>query len=96
METLITWINQQLNDRGWSRSEAARRGGISSSMIDKVIGGFAQPGLDFCKGISRAFNVPQMALGHTTLEMVRVYLSLADTDLVSAHQHASPVENWHL
>lgn len=27
-------------------------------MLDKVIGGFANPGLDFCRGIARAFNMP--------------------------------------
>ena len=57
-EDFVPWINQQLDERGWSRSEAARRGEFSPSMLDKVIGGFAQPGLDFCRGIARAFNMP--------------------------------------
>lgn len=38
----------------------------------------------------------QMALGHTTMEMVRRYLQLAETDLDAAHQEASPVANWKL
>ena len=38
----------------------------------------------------------QMALGHTTLEMVRVYLALAETDLQRAHEEASPVTKWRL
>jgi site-specific recombinase XerD len=38
----------------------------------------------------------QMALGHTTLEMVRVYLALAETDLQKAHEEASPVTKWRL
>lgn len=38
----------------------------------------------------------QMALGHTTLEMVRTYLALADTDLQRAHEAASPVTRWRL
>lgn len=54
----VEWLNHELEERGWSRSEAARRGEFSSSMLDKVIGGFAQPGLDFCRGIARAFGVP--------------------------------------
>lgn len=38
----------------------------------------------------------QLALGHTTLEMVRTYLALAQADLRTAHEEASPVANWRL
>lgn len=38
----------------------------------------------------------QALLGHTTLEMVKQYLSLAQTDVEAAHRRASPVENWRL
>ena len=41
------WIVDELNSRGWSRSEAARRGSISPSMMDKVITGSSEPGLVF-------------------------------------------------
>jgi transcriptional regulator with XRE-family HTH domain len=57
-EQFVTWLNRELDQRGWSRSEAARRGEISASMIDKVIGGFSNPGIEFCKGVSRAFKLP--------------------------------------
>jgi transcriptional regulator with XRE-family HTH domain len=57
-DRLVSWLNAELDRRGWSRSEAARRGEFSASMMDKVIGGFANPGLDFCRGIARAFKMP--------------------------------------
>jgi integrase/recombinase XerD len=38
----------------------------------------------------------QMMLGHTTLDMVRVYLQIAQTDVDAAHRKASPVDNMHL
>jgi len=57
MESFADWLNDELTKRGWSRSEAARRGKISASMIDKVINGYANPGLDFCTGIARAFRL---------------------------------------
>jgi len=38
----------------------------------------------------------QEILGHTTMDMVRRYLHIAQVDLESAHRRASPVENWGL
>ena len=38
----------------------------------------------------------QMALGHTTLEMVRTYLALAETDLQRAHEEGQPSDEMAL
>lgn len=38
----------------------------------------------------------QMILGHTTLDMVKTYLQLAQVDLQAAHRKASPVDRWRL
>lgn len=58
MEPFAQWIDTELSRRGWSRNEAARRGGISDSMFSKVINGYANPGIDFCRGVARAFGLP--------------------------------------
>jgi transcriptional regulator with XRE-family HTH domain len=51
------WIVKELEKRGWSRSEAARRGNISPSMFDKVINGSSKPGIKFIEGIAKAFKI---------------------------------------
>ena len=53
--------------------------------------------VNFLRNGGNAFEL-QMALGHTTLQMVQTYLALAQAqaDLDAAHRRASPVEKWRL
>jgi len=47
---------QELETRGWTNSELARRAEVVPSTISMIISGSAKPGVDACLGIARAFN----------------------------------------
>ena len=59
------WVREQIETRGWSVPETARRSkrggykGISSSMIYQVINHQARPGMRFFRGMARAFDMSQ-------------------------------------
>lgn len=59
METeFVTWLIAEMNKRGWSNSELARRAEIVPSAVSMVVSRQRGPGLEFCKGVARALKVP--------------------------------------
>ena len=57
-DEFIAWLVSEMDTRGWSQSETARRGKISSQMINAVVNRQTGVGVPFCTGVARAFNVP--------------------------------------
>ena len=57
-DTLIKWINDELNRRGWSMRELARRSRLSSGYISAVLAGKKEPGGKFILGVSQGLGVP--------------------------------------
>ena len=57
MTEIGEWLEGQLEERGWSSSELARRAGISQSSVSNVLTGKQIPGLEFCKGVAKALDV---------------------------------------
>jgi integrase/recombinase XerD len=49
----------------------------------------------FLRNGGDAYALQEM-LGHTSMEMVKIYLEIAQADLDRNHRRASPVENWRL
>lgn len=53
------WLLAELESRGMTQSELARKGGISQAGIAHVIAGDRKPGPKICKAIARAFSIPE-------------------------------------
>lgn len=73
-QDFATWLLGELETRGWSRAELARRAGISAAVVDQIVNGMANPGLKVCQGIARAFNMPL----EDTLRLAGILPSLED------------------
>lgn len=52
------WLIRELNERGWSNSELARRAGVVPSTVSMILSGQKRPGLEFCVGVARALRMP--------------------------------------
>ncbi len=55
-DNLITWLANELKNRGWSHRELARRSNLSQTAISTVLSGQRQPGWEFCAAIARALG----------------------------------------
>jgi transcriptional regulator with XRE-family HTH domain len=51
------WLMQEMEKRGWNQSELAEKAGMTPTAISDVLKGKRNPGLQFCKGVARAFDV---------------------------------------
>jgi len=51
------WLTGELNKRGWSNSELARRAGMVPSTVSMVRNGITAPSLDFCVKIAGALGL---------------------------------------
>ena len=55
---LISWLLAELDARGWTQNELARRSGVSSGHLSHILSGTRDPGLDFYQGIAFALHLP--------------------------------------
>jgi transcriptional regulator with XRE-family HTH domain len=54
----IAWLEEEMEQRRWQKSDLSRASGISHSAISLVLSGDRGIGPDFCNGIARAFRIP--------------------------------------
>ena len=51
------WLVAEIENRGWTQAELARRSGTSRTSISDLISGKHPAGFDLCVGISQAFKI---------------------------------------
>lgn len=49
---LITWLDKELNDRGWSQRQLAKKAKLSNTTVSDVLGGQRNITFDFCAAIA--------------------------------------------
>jgi len=61
-DTFVQWVLTELDDRGWSQRELARRAGISAAAVNQILTEQRQPTAEFSIAIARALRVPPEAV----------------------------------
>ena len=55
-QDLSDWLTEELKARGWSQADLARRSGVTTSQVSRVISQARGAGPEFCVAIARALN----------------------------------------
>jgi transcriptional regulator with XRE-family HTH domain len=56
--TFADWLLNEMQRRGLSQSELARKAGLAQATISYVLSGERNPGSEFCLGVAKALNIP--------------------------------------
>lgn len=59
-EHFRVWLTEEIERRGLSQAEVARRSGMSAAMLSLVMTGKRPIGLDGARGVARALNLDEM------------------------------------
>jgi len=62
LEDFPDWILQELERRGWTQSELARRAEVTAATISTILSRQKSAGVDACLGIARAFGEPPVKM----------------------------------
>lgn len=59
MVKFSAWLDEKLEEKGWTRAELSRRAGVSQSSLSMVYSGQRNIGPELASAIARAFDLPE-------------------------------------
>ena len=59
-EEFSEWLEKELRQRDWSRSDLARAMGVDTAVVSNIMNGVRGIGTDSCRAIARALGVFQL------------------------------------
>ena len=93
MKNFPEWLLGEIEKRGWTQAELARRAEVTPAQISRVLSQAQQPGPDTCTGIARALRIspeevfrragllpPQPEETPTSRELLYMFMQLDDQD----------------
>ena len=60
-KTFAEWLKEETHKRHWTQNELARAAGLSSGLASRIMNGQC-PGLQVCKDLARALDLPVVTL----------------------------------
>jgi transcriptional regulator with XRE-family HTH domain len=57
-DSFASWLQEELRQRGWNQAELARRSGITTAQVSRLLTGEQHPGPTACRKIARALHIP--------------------------------------
>jgi len=58
VKNFVTWLDNELNEREWTRADLARRAGITQSSLSMIYNESRSPGPDTLTAIAKALGLP--------------------------------------
>jgi transcriptional regulator with XRE-family HTH domain len=80
MNAFVEYLHQELDQRGWSISELARRSQLATSTISDVLNEHTQPGQKFLTNVAFGLRVPPLRIFRLAGVLPRIIGSQADWD----------------
>lgn len=59
MQNFPDWILRELNRRGWTPAELAKRAGVNTGTLSRVLNGERNAGPDLCRSLAKALDEPE-------------------------------------
>lgn len=92
-EEFATWLQQEMTQRNWDQAELARRSGVTTAQVSRVMTGDRRAGPTFCRKIARALHLspeevfrqagllpPERSKPDGADELLHLYMELGEAD----------------